>query len=90
MKSSVDFLTSTFVVLASDPTTGLISTNRLLDREAKDKYKLLLVIQDQGEVPQQATRELLVQLEDVDDHKPVFKRALVSKPSPLFNCEQLV
>jgi hypothetical protein len=50
----------------------------LLDREQKENYTLIIVIQDHGEPPQQATRVLQVQVLDIDDHKPLFKRGLVS------------
>lgn len=58
--------------------SGLITTAVPLDREAKAQYTLLLVAADKGPVPQQATRLLTVRVTDVDDHKPVFKRSVVS------------
>ncbi|XP_066594844.1 cadherin-87A [Prorops nasuta] len=63
--------------------TGLITTRKLLDREAKDSYTLILVAQDLGNPPQQATRVLQVIVNDIDDHKPHFKRGLDSPPIEL-------
>ncbi|KAL0099048.1 hypothetical protein PUN28_020237 [Cardiocondyla obscurior] len=63
--------------------TGLISTRKLLDRETKDSYTLILVAQDLGDPPQQATRVLQVIVNDIDDHKPHFKRNLDSLPIQL-------
>lgn len=63
--------------------TGLITTRKLLDREAKDSYTLILVAQDLGSPPQQATRVLQVIVNDIDDHKPHFKRNLDSPPIEL-------
>ncbi|KAG7208603.1 hypothetical protein KM043_014812 [Ampulex compressa] len=63
--------------------TGLITTRKLLDREAKDSYTLILVAQDLGMPPQQATRVLQVIVDDIDDHKPHFKRSLDSPPIDL-------
>lgn len=88
------------------PETGLISTKSPLDREKKNFYDLIIVAEDRGEVPQQATRRLQVsrfvilsdehskksnrrlslplifQIEilDVDDHKPYFKRSIDESP----------
>ncbi|XP_033194669.1 cadherin 74A isoform X1 [Bombus vancouverensis nearcticus] len=63
--------------------TGLITTRKLLDRETKDSYTLILVAQDLGSPPQQATRVLQVLVNDIDDHKPHFKRNLDSSPIEL-------
>ncbi|XP_001607435.2 cadherin-23 [Nasonia vitripennis] len=60
--------------------TGLITTKNLLDRETTDSYTLILVAQDLGEPPQQATRILQVKVLDIDDHKPHFKRSYYSPP----------
>lgn len=59
---------------------GLITTRKLLDREIKDIYTLILVAQDLGEPSQQATRILQVKVLDIDDHKPHFKRNFFSPP----------
>ncbi|KAL6429278.1 hypothetical protein ACFW04_008175 [Cataglyphis niger] len=69
--------------------TGLISTRKLLDRETKDSYTLILVAQDLGEPPQQATRVLQVIVNDIDDHKPHFKRNLDSPPIELSVPEEM-
>ncbi|KAK0090985.1 hypothetical protein PV326_003908 [Microctonus aethiopoides] len=58
--------------------TGLITTRKLLDREIKDSYTLILIAQDLGDPPQQASRVLQVIVNDIDDHKPHFKRNLDS------------
>ncbi|XP_015601930.1 cadherin-23 [Cephus cinctus] len=63
--------------------TGLITTRKLLDRETKDSYTLILIAQDLGDPPQQATRVLQVIVDDIDDHKPHFKRNLDSPPIEL-------
>lgn len=60
--------------------TGLITTKNLLDRETKNSYALILVAQDLGKPPQQATRILQVKVLDIDDHKPHFKRNFYSPP----------
>lgn len=69
--------------------TGLISTRKLLDREVKDSYTLILMAQDLGEPPQQATRVLQVIVNDIDDHKPHFKRSLDSPPIELSVPEEM-
>lgn len=60
--------------------TGLITTKKLLDRETKDKYNLVIVAQDLGDPPQQATRVLQVSILDIDDHKPHFQRNIYNHP----------
>lgn len=45
------------------PETGLISTRLPLDREKKSSYDLIIVAEDRGEVPQQATRILRVSID---------------------------
>jgi hypothetical protein len=67
----------------SDGDTGLISTRLLLDREQKENYTLIIVIEDHGDPPQQASRVLQVQVLDIDDHKPLFVRGLVSTKSSM-------
>ncbi|XP_051155276.1 cadherin-23-like isoform X2 [Leptopilina boulardi] len=69
--------------------TGLITTRKLLDRESKDSYTLILIAQDLGNPPQQATRILQVKIIDIDDHKPHFKRNLYSPPIELNIQEEL-
>lgn len=69
--------------------TGLITTRKLLDREVKDSYTLILVAQDLGSPPQQATRVLQVIVNDIDDHKPHFKRNLDSPPIELNVLEEV-
>ncbi|CAB0037958.1 unnamed protein product [Trichogramma brassicae] len=63
-----------------DPRTGLITSRVPLDREEKENYTLILVAQDLGEPPQQATRVLQVRVLDIDDHKPHFKRQVYGPP----------
>jgi hypothetical protein len=63
-----------------DAGSGLIITKKLLDRETKDSYILILVAQDLGQPPQQTTRILQVKILDIDDHKPYFKKSFYSPP----------
>lgn len=75
MSDGVDYL-----AFKIDPNTGLITTNALLDREKKDSYTLVLVVQDRGDPPQQTSRVLLIQVTDIDDHKPRFIRGSDDAP----------
>lgn len=56
----------------------MITTNKKLDREKKNSYSLIILLSDRGSVPQQATRVLHVNVNDVDDNVPLFDRALVN------------
>lgn len=58
--------------------TGLITTKAILDREIQDKYTLVLVARDLGDVSQQSTKIFNVIVTDIDDNKPVFNRSVVS------------
>ncbi|KAK6620930.1 hypothetical protein RUM43_011229 [Polyplax serrata] len=62
------------------PESGLISTRWPLDKEKKSLYDLIIVAEDRGQVPQQATRRLQVEILDIDDHKPYFKRSIDESP----------
>lgn len=61
-----------------DPLTGLITTVKPLDREAKSTYKIIIEVFDQGLPPQSATRVLRINVLDIDDHRPRFAREIVS------------
>ncbi|VVC39330.1 Hypothetical protein CINCED_3A006945 [Cinara cedri] len=63
-----------------DSETGLITTKAILDRELQDKYTLVLVAKDLGDVTQQSTKIFNVIVTDVDDNKPVFNRSIEEKP----------
>ncbi|GLG95415.1 Cadherin-87A, partial [Gryllus bimaculatus] len=63
-----------------DEDSGLISTKKLLDREDRENYTLIIVAQDKGSPPQRATRLLNVRVLDVDDHTPLFQRSLDDGP----------
>ncbi|CAH2074945.1 unnamed protein product, partial [Iphiclides podalirius] len=63
-----------------DPSSGVLRTRQPLDRERQAAYTLVVVASDQGAPPQQARRVLAVTVDDVDDHKPRFARALDDPP----------
>ncbi|CAK1603757.1 unnamed protein product [Parnassius mnemosyne] len=65
---------------AIDPQTGVITTRQSLDRERQGAYTLVVCATDRGAPPQQATRVVSIALDDVDDHKPHFARALDDPP----------
>lgn len=65
-------------IFSIDSETGLITTKAILDRETQDKYTLVLVARDLGDVSQQSTKVFNVIVTDVDDNKPVFNRSIVS------------
>ncbi|XP_071439918.1 cadherin-87A [Hetaerina americana] len=68
------------ITFAINRDTGLITTKKQLDREKKDRYTLILEASDGGEPPQQASKVLDVIVEDVDDHRPIFKRSVDEDP----------
>jgi len=62
----------------TEPESGLITTRQPLDRERQSEFTLIIVVQDDGSPPQKASSVLRVEVTDVDDHKPIFRRTLVS------------
>lgn len=60
----------------SFPLIGVIYTTDMLDRETKDSYWLTVYASDRGVVPQFATIEVFVQVEDVNDNAPLTSEPL--------------
>lgn len=60
--------------------SGIITTTQVLDREVKNKYNIIVEVQDQGEPPQAVTRVLKINVLDEDDEEPKFVRELNAKP----------
>ncbi|XP_031734075.1 protocadherin Fat 3a isoform X2 [Anarrhichthys ocellatus] len=67
---------------AIDEETGLIYTTDMLDRETKDSYWLTVYASDHGVVPQFATIEVFVQVEDVNDNAPLTSEPLYRPSVP--------
>ncbi|CAB3373854.1 Hypothetical predicted protein [Cloeon dipterum] len=61
-----------------DRETGLITTRQPLDRERQSDYTLIVEVQDDGSPPKKASSILRIQVTDVDDHKPIFQRSIIS------------
>lgn len=55
---------------------GMIYTTDILDRETKDSYWLTVYATDRGVVPQFATIEVFIQVEDVNDNAPLTSEAM--------------
>lgn len=70
---------SVCLLCLAEPESGLITTRQPLDREKQREFTLIIVVQDDGSPPQKASSVLRVEVTDVDDHKPIFRRTLVSK-----------
>lgn len=56
--------------------TFLLKVNKTLDRETKAAYNLTLIAADSGSPPLSASRSFLLQLDDINDHAPIFDRSL--------------
>jgi hypothetical protein len=61
-----------------DPETGVIVSKKVLDREERDRYDLVLVAQDYLGQPQsfETLQQLTILIKDVDDNKPEFSRTI--------------
>ncbi|KAK2908823.1 hypothetical protein Q8A67_004660 [Cirrhinus molitorella] len=57
-----------------DAVTGAISTTRILDREERSNYSLLITAADHGHPPLNSTALLHVTLSDENDNSPSFTR----------------
>ncbi|XP_061537155.1 protocadherin Fat 3a isoform X5 [Phycodurus eques] len=67
---------------AIDEETGVIYTTDMLDRETKDSYWLTVYASDHGVVPQFATIEVFIQVEDVNDNAPLTSEPLYRPSIP--------
>nr|CAB3264694.1 cadherin-related tumor suppressor-like [Phallusia mammillata] len=57
-----------------DPTTGMITTSRLLDREIKDSYTFTVSAMDSdGDNSFSATAKVIVRITDINDNAPKFE-----------------
>ena len=56
-----------------DPSSGQISTTKKLDRETMFRHLFQIVATDKGSPPQQAITYLTINVQDVNDHTPVFE-----------------
>lgn len=70
MLSEKDRDDGSFVI---DPTSGIIRTNKQLDRETIAVYHLQAIAVDKGTPPMSSTIEVQVRLEDVNDSPPTFE-----------------
>ena len=64
------------VPLSIHPSTGVISTSAVLDREAMDRIVFTVVIKDNGQPSKIASGKVTVYLLDADDNPPVLSQAL--------------
>ncbi|XP_061781508.1 protocadherin Fat 3a isoform X2 [Nerophis lumbriciformis] len=67
---------------AIDEETGVIYTTDMLDRETKNCYWLTVYASDHGVVPQFATIEVFIQVEDVNDNAPLTSEPLYRPSIP--------
>ncbi|GIY59073.1 protocadherin-like wing polarity protein stan [Caerostris extrusa] len=70
-----------------EPTSGIIRTNQMLDRESVSKYKLVVHAVDRGVTPLSSSAAITVNIEDVNDNPPRFDtdvvKLFVSENSPI-------
>lgn len=67
---------SPFVV---DSDTGVIRTDKVLDREVKSSYDLMVEARDQGAVPRKDKTTVTVAVRDLNDNSPTFRNRSYSK-----------
>lgn len=72
--------------LDKTPSFDLVRVNGVLDREEIGKYNLTVVATDKGTPPRTATAYLIIHVNDVNDHEPVFEKseysAILSELAP--------
>ncbi|KAL3265830.1 hypothetical protein HHI36_010026 [Cryptolaemus montrouzieri] len=68
------------------PSFDIVRVNGVLDREEIGKYNLTVVATDKGIPPRTATAFLIIHVNDVNDHEPVFEKteysAILSELAP--------
>ncbi|CAH1174191.1 unnamed protein product [Phaedon cochleariae] len=57
------------------PSFDIVRVNGVLDREEIPKYNLTVVATDKGSPPRTATSFLIIHVNDVNDHEPVFEKS---------------
>lgn len=66
--------------------TPAVRVNGVLDREEISKYNLTIVATDKGTPPRSSSASLIIYVNDVNDHEPVFEKseysAVLSELSP--------
>lgn len=61
--------------LEKTPSFYFVRVNGILDREEISKYNLTVVATDEGSPPRTATAYLIIHVNDVNDHEPVFEKS---------------
>lgn len=61
--------------LEKTPSFDIVRVNGVLDREEIGKYNLTVVATDKGAPPRTATAYLIIHVNDVNDHEPVFEKS---------------
>ncbi|XP_018326726.1 cadherin-related tumor suppressor-like [Agrilus planipennis] len=61
--------------LEYSPSFEIVRVNGVLDREEISKYNLTVVATDKGTPPRTATAFLIIHVNDVNDHEPVFEKS---------------
>lgn len=67
--------TSTGGLFAVDSRLGHLTLARHLDYETAQRHSLVVIATDTGEPPLSANLTVLVEVQDVNDNRPVFERA---------------
>ncbi|XP_018019328.1 protocadherin-like wing polarity protein stan [Hyalella azteca] len=57
---------------ALDPTSGVLRTARLLDRETVSRYNLIALAADNGDPPRSTSVVITVDVDDINDNAPMF------------------
>lgn len=61
--------------LDSNPSFDIVRVNGILDRERFSKYNLTIQATDNGSPPRTSTAFLIIHVNDINDHEPVFQRS---------------
>lgn len=61
--------------LENTPSFDIVRVNGVLDREEISKYNLTIMATDKGTPPRTATAYLIIHVNDVNDHEPVFEKS---------------
>ena len=61
--------------LEETPSFHIVRVNGLLDREKISKYNLTIVATDSGSPPRSSMAFLIIHVNDVNDHEPIFEKS---------------
>ncbi|KAK7482580.1 hypothetical protein BaRGS_00026181 [Batillaria attramentaria] len=72
IRYSIDSSSDPEGIFGIDPVTGTVTVLKLLDREVRSEYRLIVTATDGGTPPNQGAAAVDIHVQDVNDNPPIF------------------